>query len=118
MQKFNYGMPTTIEDACQMLANHGENAKVIAGGTDILVQFRDKDEKWKDINYIVDLNFIPNLRYIQERDGYIHIGPLTTHHDLVNALLLQEKVPFICEAAATVGSPQIRNRGTIGGKFM
>ena len=117
MQKFNYGRPTTIEEACQMLAKYGDKAKVIAGGTDILVQFREKDEKWKNINYIVDLNFIPKLRYIEERNGSIHIGPLTTHSDLVNSLLLQEKAPFICEAALTVGSPQIRNRGTLCGSL-
>ena len=91
MQKFNYASPTTIEEACQMLSDYGEKAKVIAGGTNILIQFRDKDEKWKDVNFVVDFNFIPKLRYIEERNGRIHIGPLTTHKDLVNSALLQQK---------------------------
>lgn len=117
MQKFNYGRPASIKEACQMLSQHGNGAKLIAGGTDLMVQFREDDKKWEGVDFIVDLNFIPNLRYIEEKEGYIHIGPLTTHSDLGSSELLRQKAPFICEAALTVGSPQIRNRGTLGGSL-
>lgn len=117
MFKYDYLRPASVKEACELLKKHGDSARVIAGGTDLLVQLRDEDEKWADIKYVVDLTSIDDLRYIREDGDKIRIGVLTTHTSIVNSKLLRENVPFFSEAASTVGSPQIRNRGTIGGSI-
>ena len=117
MFKFDYLRPASVKEACELLALYGESARVIAGGTDLMVQLRDEDKKWAGIRYVVDLSYIDGLKYIKEDGDLIRIGALATHSQIVKSDLLQREVPFFCEACSTVGSPQIRNRGTIGGSI-
>lgn len=117
MKDFNYSRPATVAEACQLLTKHGAQSKILAGGTDLLVQFREENPKWQGVNFVVDITNLNELRFIREENGLVEIGPLTTHTDLANSPLLQKKAPFLCAAAFSVGSPQIRNRGTIGGSL-
>lgn len=118
MFRYNYYRANTIEDVCEKLARYKEKIRIIAGGTDIMVQIREKDAKWKDLDYLLDITALESeLRVIQEEGNKIRIGALTTHTDLERSEIIQKYLPFLGEASSTVGSPQIRNRGTIGGSI-
>lgn len=117
MFKYDYLRPASVKEACELLALHGESAKVIAGGTDLMVQIRDEDKKWANINYVVDIGHLKEIKYIKEDGDIIRIGALASHTDIVKSGILQKFAPFFCEASNTVGSPQIRNMGTIGGSI-
>ena len=66
---------------------------------------------------LIDISRIPELAGIRERDGKIAIGASTVHHDVATSALLRERCPVVAEAAATIGDPQVRNRGTLGGSL-
>lgn len=117
MFKYDYLRPASVKEACEMLALHGNSAKVIAGGTDLMVQIRDEDKKWAKIKYVIDINQLKEMKYIKEDGDNIRIGALSSHTDIVKSRILQKYAPFFCEASNTVGSPQIRNMGTIGGSI-
>ena len=107
---------TTVAEACSVLAEHGAEASILAGGTDLLLKFRRPAAKAPKL--IVDISRVAELRGIVERDGNIVIGPLVTHAELQGSELLRRYAPLLSSAAATIGAPQIRNRGTIGGNIM
>lgn len=117
MFKFDYLRPASVQEACEVLALHGISARVIAGGTDLMVQIRDEDKKWANIDYVVDISHIKEMKYIKEEGDVVRIGALATHTEIVNSPVLKKYAPFFCEASNTVGSPQIRNKGTIGGSI-
>lgn len=117
MFKYDYLRPASVKAACELLAQHGESAKIIAGGTDLMVQIRDEDKKWANIKYVVDIGHLKEMKYIKEDGNFVRIGALSSHTDIVKSRILQKFAPFFCEASNTVGSPQIRNMGTIGGSI-
>lgn len=118
MFQYNYYRANSIEDVCEKLAKYKEKIRIIAGGTDIMVQIREKDQKWKDLDWLLDITSLDaELRVIREEEQKIRIGALCTHTDLERSEVIQKYLPFLGEASATVGSPQIRNRGTIGGSI-
>jgi carbon-monoxide dehydrogenase medium subunit len=86
----------------------------MAGGTDLLVLLREGDVK---AAHLIDLSSVEELRYIREDEGIIHIGAATTHDQLLNSEIIAAKVPILRKAVASIGSVQIRNRGTIGGNL-
>lgn len=117
MLKYDYFCPTSIKEACELLAIYGAEAKVIAGGTDLMVQIRDEDKRCANIKHVIDISHINEMNFIKEEGDSIIIGALTTHDDVYRSQVLKNAVPFLSEAAFSVGSPQIRNRGTIGGNI-
>jgi len=117
MFKFEYLRPTSIKEACELLAKHGADARVIAGGTDLMVQIRDKDKKLADIKYVVDITRIREMNFIEEDGDTIRLGALVTHDQIYRSPVLRTAVPFLCKACNAVGSPQIRHVGTIGGNI-
>jgi CO/xanthine dehydrogenase FAD-binding subunit len=96
------------------MAEENETLRPVAGCTDVAVGRQEK--VLKESNYI-DLSYIKELNFIEEKEGYIYIGPAVTHGEAADSALLQEKAPVLPSACITVGSPQIRNRGTIGGNI-
>ena len=112
---FSYLGPETIEEAISLLTKYGRKAKVIAGGTDLLVQIRDKVIKPE---YLVDIEHIPGLDYIKydEKQG-VSIGALTTIRTLERSNELQRIYPVISQAARQMASMAIRNVGTVGGNL-
>ena len=112
---FTYLEPGTIEEAISLLTKYGRKAKVIAGGTDLLVQIRDKVIKPE---YLVDIEHIPGLDYIKydEKQG-VSIGALTTIRTLERSNELQRIYPVISQAARQMASMAIRNVGTVGGNL-
>ncbi|MBS4189430.1 xanthine dehydrogenase family protein subunit M [Bacillus sp. FJAT-49705] len=106
--------PATLKECLTMIANEDMNTRLIAGGTDAVV--RMKEGKWRPSTW-VNIKGLRELRYIIEKDGAIHIGPLTTHTDIIKSSLLQKKANVLVEASREVGAIQMQNVGTIGGNI-
>ncbi len=116
--KFRYAMPKTVQEAIEILhmaAEKGERAAVLAGGTDLMVQLRERS---LTPDLVVDISRVPSLTRIERMGNEIRIGPLVTHAMLASSDLIREYVGVLSEAARTVGSPQIRNLGTLGGNIV
>lgn len=116
MKPFSFIPVETIEQACGLLAEHGPEALLLAGGTDLLVELRRASARAPRV--VVDLWPLHELRGITEAGDSISLGPLTTHTDLLHSDVLRKFAPLLVSAAATIGSPQVRNRGTVGGNIM
>lgn len=110
-----YFKVNTNEEVLQVLSEQFGEAQIIAGGTDLLVQIRNKERSCK---VLVDISSLDNLKSIEEQKEFIKIGSLVTHDQLANSDLIRMKARGIAEAAYAVGSPQIRNVGTIGGNVI
>jgi len=110
----NYFKPENIDEVCALLSEKGNNARVIAGGTDLLVESRYKKLA---IQNLIDISQIPGLNDIYEEDNKIIIGVTATHDKIVNDPLINKHAPLLAEACRQIGSQQIRNRGTIGGNI-
>jgi len=113
--RFNYLEPKSIEETVSLLVKYDGKAKVIAGGTDLLVQIRNKAIKPE---YLIDIGGIPELDYINydEKQG-LSIGALTPIRALERSAELGQRYPVISQAASQLGSVAIRNMGTIGGNL-
>ena len=92
--------------------------QILAGGTDLLVNLYKQSPRLPDFDYLLDISNIPELKIINLVNNLIEIGPLVTHSDLINEPLIKNNFPVLMEAACTIGSTQIRNRGTIGGNIV
>jgi len=117
VQEFDFLRATDINNTCELLANKGKEIKLIAGGTDLMIDLK-KNKLTDEIKYILDISKIEEINYIREEDDYIKIGALVTHTDISKNQLILENASFLCKAASKVGSPQVRNRGTIGGNII
>ncbi|NIS60893.1 MAG: xanthine dehydrogenase family protein subunit M [Proteobacteria bacterium] len=117
MHKFSYFRPTSIDEAISLMESHGERARYIAGGTDILVKIREKKVL---PDFLISLRHIPELAYIryEEAKGILRIGSMTTHRMLEKYPLIREKYPILSDAVDHIGSVQIRNVATIGGNIV
>lgn len=111
--RFQYLEPTSIEEAISILSEYDGKAKIIAGGTDLLVQIRNKTIRPE---YLVDISRIPKLDY-KEENGGLRIGALTTIRALEKSAELHQRYPVISQAAGQLGSVAIRNMGTLGGNL-
>jgi aerobic carbon-monoxide dehydrogenase medium subunit len=108
-----YFEPKTIGDALSLLAKHGAEAKVIAGGTDVMVDIKFKEEPGS----LVNIKNIPGLTGIKDNGASLRIGALTTIRELETSALLHDKLPVLWEAAHQFASLQVRNTATIGGNI-
>jgi carbon-monoxide dehydrogenase medium subunit len=115
LKEFEYFEPSTISEALSLLHQHGKEAKVFAGGTDLLVNMKERGLSPK---CLVNLKSVPGLSYVRfdEREG-LTIGALTTIREIEMSLLLREKFPCLQEGARSLGSFQVRNRATLGGNL-
>jgi CO/xanthine dehydrogenase FAD-binding subunit len=114
MNRFDYIACSSIAEACDVLQNDG--AQVIAGGTDLLITLRRPDGRSPAL--VVDITRIGELREIASKGGIVSVGALATHSEVARSGLLRSASPLLVAASSHVGSPQIRNRGTIGGNIM
>jgi len=113
LPRFRVHRPKSLDEALKLLATL-EKAKPIAGGTDLIPLMREVEV---EVEHLIDLGGIGELRFVEEGDSYIRIGATTTLSDLVDSTLIASKAPALWEAASSMGSVQIRNRGTIGGNL-
>ena len=111
---FEYFAPTALDEALSLLQEHGDDAKVLAGGHSLIPTMK---LRLAEPAVIIDIGGIGGLKGISESGGTLVIGALTTHHELESSDLVQQKVPLLAETAAEIGDVQVRNKGTIGGSL-
>lgn len=110
-----YIAPQKIEEVLEILSKYGKEIKIIAGGTDLLVQYYDR---LYEVSTWLDLKNIEELKEIKIDQNQIEIGAMATHTQLESSADIKRYYPVLNQAAADIGSPQIRNRGTIGGNIV
>ncbi len=110
--KFQYYSPESLDEALSLLAEL-ENATPVIGGTDLLIAMRNGVSV---PSHVVDLNEIPELNYVKEEEGIIRIGATATHSQVANSPLVAG-IHSLVDSVSRIGSPQIRNRGTITGNI-
>ena len=115
MTEMEYVRAGTPAEACELLAGQGREAAVLAGGTDLLISLR---RSMPGLRRLIDIFGIQELEGVTESNGAISLKPLTTHAALLRSGLLQRCAPLLVSAAAGIGSPQVRARGTVGGNLM
>jgi CO/xanthine dehydrogenase FAD-binding subunit len=116
MRSFEYFSPKSLTEACNLLAEWKDNSKILAGGTDVLLELRRSNIAASEA--IVDISRIPALSGIEESGDSIIIRPLTTHAEVLHSQIISKYAPLLRIAVSTIGSPQIRNRGTVGGNII
>ncbi|OYO18239.1 FAD binding domain-containing protein [Enemella evansiae] len=109
---FDYLAPTSVAEALAALAEHGDDAKVLAGGQSLLPVLR---MRLNAPEVVVDIGHIDELRGIRDDGDAIFIGALTTHHEVIADPLVKEHALVLHKAAVEVADAQIRHRGTLGG---
>lgn len=113
-QEFEYVKPTTLDEAVSLLAEHGENARVLAGGTDLALKIKEGVETPK---IVIDIKGIETLRKITFQDNTLHIGALVSFTEITEHEQVIGTFPLLRDAAGTVGSVGIRNRATLVGNI-
>ena len=112
---FEYFAPTSVAEAAALLQEHGEDAKLLAGGHSLVPLMK---LRLSEPGVVIDLGKIADMAYIREADdGGLAIGAMTTYAQLESSDLVASRAPVLGEAASTVADPQVRNMGTIGGSL-
>jgi carbon-monoxide dehydrogenase medium subunit len=110
--KFDYVRAGSADEAVSLIAEHGDEAKFLAGGHSLLPLMK---LRLAQPTVLVDIGRLTDLSYIRDAGDHIAIGALTRHRDIETSDLLKQQVPILPTAASHVGDPQVRHRGTIGG---
>ena len=112
---FGYARPATIDEAVALLAGHGDDAKILAGGQSLvpLLNFRMAQP-----SHVVDIGALTSLAYIRPTAEGLEIGALTSQREIELSIDVERHCPLLHEAIAHVGHRQTRNRGTIGGSLV
>jgi xanthine dehydrogenase iron-sulfur cluster and FAD-binding subunit A len=111
-----YYSVTSLPEVLQLLAEHRQRARIIAGGTDILIELERGQRSGVDV--LIDVSRLPGLDTITLHGDEIQLGPLVTHNHIVGSQLVVERGLPLAQACWEVGSPQIRNRATIAGNLI
>jgi carbon-monoxide dehydrogenase medium subunit len=111
---FEYARATSLDDALARLAAARGQGKLIAGGHSLVPLMK---LRLSEPSMLIDIARLPGFAGIHEKEGAIEIGAGSVHHDVASSALLREQCPVVCEAAAAIGDPQVRNRGTLGGSL-
>ena len=111
---FDYVRVGSVDEALAALAEHGDEAKVLAGGHSLLPLMK---LRLATPSVIVDVGRVRELSYIRDAGDEIHVGGLTRHHDVEHSELLHEQCGLLAHVASFVGDPQVRHRGTLGGSI-
>jgi carbon-monoxide dehydrogenase medium subunit len=113
VRTFEYLKPASLKEALELLGRHGEKAKLVAGGTDLMVQWR---KKIISPEYMISLRNVPELDFITYESD-LKIGSATTHRTLELSPIIREHFPILLDAVSNLGSVQVRNSATIGGNI-
>lgn len=114
LPKFDYVAPSSLSEALKLLRDYQDRAKVLAGGTDLVVRLK-KRLAFADV--IIDLNRVSDLSFIEPIGDRLHIGGLTRLAQVKESPMVKEKALALAQAISIMASPPIRNRGTIGGNL-
>ena len=113
--EFEYHRPSAVDEAVALLAEFGDDAKVLAGGHSLIPLMK---LRLAAPTHLIDVTRIDGLKGIREADGEIRIGAMTTENELIASELLWRACPLIPEAAKLIADPQVRNCGTVGGNVV
>ncbi len=108
-----YYLPTSVEEAVTLLARYDGKARVVAGGTDLILDLQQGNEE--PLEALIDVTRLSGLNAIEQQGALITIGCGVTHNQIVESQLLHQKATCLVEAAYVVGGPQVRNVATLGG---
>jgi len=111
---FDYVRADSPDHALALLAEHGDEAKLLAGGHSLLPLMK---LRLASPSVLVDVGRLSDLSYVRDAGDHVAIGALTRHRDLETSDVLAAEVPILAHAAGQVGDPQVRHRGTIGGSL-
>lgn len=112
--QFDYFAPATLDEAVSLLAEHSDEAKLLAGGHSLIPAMK---LRLAQPQILIDIGRIKDFSYIREEGDQIRIGAMTTHYQIESSGKLKETCPILPEAAALIGDVQVRNKGTIGGSL-
>ncbi len=112
--RFEYHRPSTVDEALEILAEHGDDAKVLAGGQSLIPLLK---LRFASVGHLVDVNRIPGLDGVEESDGVLRIGSMVRHNQLAASAVITARYPTIAAAAPQIADPLVRNLGTIGGSL-
>jgi carbon-monoxide dehydrogenase medium subunit len=111
---FEYSRATSVDDAIAKLGASNGTAKFIAGGHSLVPVMK---MRLSQPEMLIDIARLPELSGIREKDGKIEIGAATVHHGVATSSVVMQRCPMLGETAASIGDPQVRNRGTLGGSI-
>jgi aerobic carbon-monoxide dehydrogenase medium subunit len=111
---FGYERPDSVDSALALLAEHGEEATILAGGHSLLPVMK---LRLAAPELVIDIGKLSELRYIRVEGDEVAIGSGSRHRDVESSQLVQAEVPLLAAVARTVGDPQVRHRGTLGGSL-
>jgi carbon-monoxide dehydrogenase medium subunit len=111
---FTYQRAGSVDEALDLITEHGDEAKFLAGGHSLVPLMK---LRLAVPEVLVDIGRLGELRYIRDDGSHIAVGALTSHHELAQSSLLAAELPLLAHAAGRVGDPQVRHRGTIGGSL-
>ncbi|MFQ5526224.1 MAG: FAD binding domain-containing protein [Thermoanaerobaculia bacterium] len=111
---FDYHAPTSLDDALALLAEHGSDAKLLAGGHSLIPAMRFR---LAVPDVLIDINRIPDLEYVREENGSLRIGGLTREFALEESGLVSDKYPLLADTARVIADPLVRNLATVGGNL-
>ncbi len=114
MKPFEYYEPTSVQEVIELLDRFGPSARILAGGTDLVVRMKRGATA---LDQVVNVKKIGGLDHITADEDGLHIGPLTKLADIADDPLVKLHCPALAEGADTVGTPQVRNLGTLGGNI-
>jgi len=111
---FDYMVAHSVDEAVALLDQHGDEAKILAGGQSLipLLRFRLAGP-----SILIDINRIDGLEYIQETDGVLHIGAMTREAELDSSSLIRDRYPILLDTSSGVADPVVRNWATVGGNI-
>ena len=113
-ENFEYLTPASLSEAVGLLEEHGDSAKVLAGGHSLIPMMK---LRLAAPTRLIDIGKISELVFINEDDSTLRIGTLTTHHAIANSDVVRNHCQALAEAAGQIGDIQVRNKGTIGGSL-
>jgi carbon-monoxide dehydrogenase medium subunit len=112
--RFDYHRAGTLDEALSLLGIHGEDGKVLAGGQSLIPLMK---LRFASPGHLIDVNRVPGLDGVEERDGVLRIGALVRHNALAASQVITARYPTIAAAAPQIADPIVRNLGTIGGSL-
>jgi aerobic carbon-monoxide dehydrogenase medium subunit len=112
--QFDYVAPSSLDEAIALLGAHGGEAKILSGGQSLIPMLK---LRLATPPVLVDINRIPGLAYVEEREGALHIGALARESDLEGSAVVAQRYPILLDTAAVIADPLVRNSATICGNI-
>lgn len=111
---FDYHAPTSLDEAVALLQQHGDDAKILAGGQSLIPAMRFRLSMPE---VLIDINGVKGLEYVREDNGHLAIGSMTRESDLEDAAVVQQKYHLLHDTAGVIADPLVRNQATVGGNI-